>query len=74
MSEIQKEFNPAARFVQIAAPKSDPGGPALCALDEDGVVWSYEEARMNIVTGKPVEGGWRPLPNQRFPKPGTING
>jgi hypothetical protein len=52
-----------ARFVQIAAGKSDSGS-SLFALDAEGQVWTYH-SRRNDGYGNTAEGFWEALATLR---------
>lgn len=73
MTDIQsekwnaKEFILPAKFVQIT-PGKDVSGQGLYALDEDGVVWKYEDEGTSHRTGEPTDAGWRPISMVRYPK------
>jgi hypothetical protein len=67
VSEIQKEFNPAAKFVQIAVPREEPA--ILFALDEDGGVWHLQDLVPGLLGFPDTPAGWRPLPSRRIQPP-----
>lgn len=61
MSEIQKEFNPPAKFVQITR-----GDKTIVALDENGIVWYYVDVSENFFSKELEEAGWIPLADSRL--------